>query len=89
LPDFSWYSIPKQGKIYQIATKYTKYPTYISRGRKIYQISVKFFLCNALMKISQIAIFVSKMYHLATLLPAGRAEAEADHRGSRLEAYSP
>jgi hypothetical protein len=26
LPDFSWYKIPKWGKIYQIATNYTKCP---------------------------------------------------------------
>jgi hypothetical protein len=31
LPDFSWYKVPKRGKIYQITTKYTylmviKYP---------------------------------------------------------------
>jgi hypothetical protein len=25
LPDFSWYKIPKRGKIYQITTNYTKY----------------------------------------------------------------
>jgi hypothetical protein len=24
LPDFSWYKIPKRGKIYQMTTKYTK-----------------------------------------------------------------
>jgi hypothetical protein len=26
LPDFSWYNLPKQGKIYQITAKYTKLP---------------------------------------------------------------
>jgi hypothetical protein len=26
LPDFSWYNIPKRGKIYQITIKYTKWP---------------------------------------------------------------
>jgi hypothetical protein len=26
LPDFSWYNIPKQGKIYQSTPKYTKCP---------------------------------------------------------------
>jgi hypothetical protein len=26
LPDFSWYSIPKRGKIYQMTTNYTKWP---------------------------------------------------------------
>jgi hypothetical protein len=34
LPDFSWYKIPKQGKIYQMATKYTN-------GHKIFPIAVK------------------------------------------------
>jgi hypothetical protein len=42
LPDFSWYNIPKRGKIYQIATKYTKWPQNISNGRKIYQIHIKY-----------------------------------------------
>jgi hypothetical protein len=26
LPDFSWYKIPKRGKIYQMTTKYIKWP---------------------------------------------------------------
>jgi hypothetical protein len=26
LPDFSWYNIPKWGKIYQMTSKYTKWP---------------------------------------------------------------
>jgi hypothetical protein len=26
LPDFSWYNIPKRGKIYKITTKFTKFP---------------------------------------------------------------
>jgi hypothetical protein len=26
LPDFSWFKIPKRGKIIQITTKYTKWP---------------------------------------------------------------
>jgi hypothetical protein len=26
LPDFSWFKIPKRGKLYQISTKYTKWP---------------------------------------------------------------
>jgi hypothetical protein len=26
LPDFSWYKIPKRGKIYQMTTKYSKWP---------------------------------------------------------------
>jgi hypothetical protein len=34
LPDYSWYYIPKRGKIYQIATK-------ITNGHKMYQMAVK------------------------------------------------
>jgi hypothetical protein len=26
LPDFSWYDLPKRGKIYQMTTKYTQSP---------------------------------------------------------------
>jgi hypothetical protein len=26
LPDFSWYNVPKRGKIYHVATKYPKCP---------------------------------------------------------------
>jgi hypothetical protein len=44
LPDFSWYNIPKRRKImpnnhkmYQMATKYTKWPTsFIARPSEIY-----------------------------------------------------
>jgi hypothetical protein len=38
LPDFSWYKIPKRGEIYQMTTKYTKWPKDISNGRKIDQL---------------------------------------------------
>jgi hypothetical protein len=41
LPDFSEYNIPKWGKIYQMAIKYTKYPQYIPNGRKIDQMAAK------------------------------------------------
>jgi hypothetical protein len=34
LPDFSWSKIPKRGKMYQITTKYTKWPKNISNSRK-------------------------------------------------------
>jgi hypothetical protein len=34
LPDFSWYKIPKRGKIYQLTTNHTKYPKNITKGRK-------------------------------------------------------
>jgi hypothetical protein len=37
LPDFSWYKIPKLGEIFQMTTKYTKWPYNISNGRKIDQ----------------------------------------------------
>jgi hypothetical protein len=42
LPDFSWSKIPKRGKIYQITTKYTKWPQNISNGRKIDQTVIKY-----------------------------------------------
>jgi hypothetical protein len=37
LPDFSWYNVPKRGKIYQITIKYTKWPQNVPNGRKIHQ----------------------------------------------------
>jgi hypothetical protein len=39
---FSWYNIPKRGKIYQITTKYTKLPQNIPNYHKIYQISIEY-----------------------------------------------
>jgi hypothetical protein len=42
LPDFSWYKIPERGKIYQMTTKYTKWPLNISNGRKIDQMVIKY-----------------------------------------------
>jgi hypothetical protein len=42
LPDFSRYNIPKRVKIYQITTKYTKYPRNTPNGRKINLISIKY-----------------------------------------------
>jgi hypothetical protein len=42
LPDFSWYNIPKRGKMYQITTKYTKLPQDIPNYHKIYQITSKY-----------------------------------------------
>jgi hypothetical protein len=41
LPGFSWYNIPNNYKIYQIATKYTKLPQNIPNCNKIYQIAIK------------------------------------------------
>jgi hypothetical protein len=34
---FSWYSIPKRGKIYQIFTNYTKYPQIIPNIHRIHE----------------------------------------------------
>jgi hypothetical protein len=42
LPDFSWFKIPKLGKIYQITTKYTKSPQNIPNYHKICQITTKY-----------------------------------------------
>jgi hypothetical protein len=48
LPDFSWYNIPKRENIpinhnmYQMATKYTKWPQNIPNGHKIYQNATKY-----------------------------------------------
>jgi hypothetical protein len=42
LPDFSWYNIPKRGKIYQMTTKYTKWPKNVSNGRNIDQMDIKY-----------------------------------------------
>jgi hypothetical protein len=36
LPDFSWCNIPKRGKMYQINTKYIKWPQNISNVYIIY-----------------------------------------------------
>jgi hypothetical protein len=55
LPDFSLSSIPKRGKVYQIATK-------LQNGHKIYQ------LFKFPPKFAQILIFCFKIYHLATLV---------------------
>jgi hypothetical protein len=35
LPDFSWYKIPKMGKIYHITIKYTKWPKNRPNSNKI------------------------------------------------------
>jgi hypothetical protein len=49
LPDFSWHNSPKRGKnipnghkIYQMATKYTKWPQNIPNGHKIYKMPTKY-----------------------------------------------
>jgi hypothetical protein len=40
LPDFSLYSIPKQGKIYQITIKYPKWPQNLPNGCKTANIPI-------------------------------------------------
>jgi hypothetical protein len=63
LPDFSWYNIPKRGKMYQITIKYIKWPQNISNGHKIYQ---QFPLQDP-PKFTQIGIFGLKRNHPASL----------------------
>jgi hypothetical protein len=42
LPDFSWYNIPKLGKMYQITIKYPKWPQNIPNDLKIDQMAIKY-----------------------------------------------
>jgi hypothetical protein len=35
LPDFYWYNIPKEGKMYQITIKYSKGSQYIPNSRQM------------------------------------------------------
>jgi hypothetical protein len=42
LPDFSWYNIPKWGKIYPMTPKYSQWPQNIPIGRIINQLSIKY-----------------------------------------------
>jgi hypothetical protein len=76
----------KTGKIYQItiayvyqmATKYTKWPQNIPNGHKIYQMATKYtkwpynittyFIARPSKKFTQIGIFGLKICHLATLI---------------------
>jgi hypothetical protein len=71
LPYLSWSNIPKLGKIYQITTKYTKWPYYICNGCKIDQMVIKYlyqdFPYQDPPKFTQIWIFGLKTNHLATL----------------------
>jgi hypothetical protein len=70
LPDFSWYNLPKREKytkrekIYQITAKHTKWPLNISDGHEICQ----YFEYKGPSKCTQVGIFGTKIYHLATLL---------------------
>jgi hypothetical protein len=63
LPDFSWYNIPKWGKICQMITKYTKWPKKWPNGHKLDQ---RLPLQDP-PKFIQFRIFGLKIYRLATL----------------------
>jgi hypothetical protein len=70
--DFSWYNIPKWGKIYQSTTKYTKSTENIPNARKIDQMSTKYiniFHCKTLLNLTDCGLFL-KINHLATLFRA-------------------
>jgi hypothetical protein len=70
LPDFSWFKIPKRGKIpndhklYQMAIKYFQWQKNRPNGQKICQD----FPLQAPPKFTQIGIFGLKTNHLATLM---------------------
>jgi hypothetical protein len=70
LPDFSWYNVPNDEnvpndhKIYQNATKYTKWSENIPNGHKIYL----HFPLQDPPKLTQIGVFGLKINHLATLV---------------------
>jgi hypothetical protein len=71
LPDFSLVQNTKTGKIYQIATNYTKYPYNITKDRKMDQVSTKYTNNLPLQyppKITQIWGFGLKTNHLANLV---------------------
>jgi hypothetical protein len=42
LPDFSWYNIPKREKMYQTATKYTKWPQNIQNDIIMFVTAIKY-----------------------------------------------
>jgi hypothetical protein len=42
MPDFSWYNLPKRGKMYQMTTKDTKWPQNIYNGHKMDQMVIKY-----------------------------------------------
>jgi hypothetical protein len=42
LPDYSWYNIPKTGKINQIVIQFTKLQQNISNGNKIDEMFIKY-----------------------------------------------
>jgi hypothetical protein len=77
LPDFSWSKHTKMGKLYQMATNYTKRPQIIPKfsdnipnGLKIFQMAIKYtkqFAFQGPPKFTQIGIFGLKINHLAAL----------------------
>jgi hypothetical protein len=48
---FSWHNIPKQGKIYQMAIKYTKWPQNVPNGHKIFH-------CKCLQNLPKLGFLV-------------------------------
>jgi hypothetical protein len=63
LPGFSWYKIPKWGKIYQISMNYTKCPWNITEDRKMVQVSIKYsniFHCKNLQNLPKFGFLVWK-----------------------------
>jgi hypothetical protein len=42
LPDFSWYTVPKPEKMYQMNTKCTKWSLNIPNIRKIFQMALQY-----------------------------------------------
>jgi hypothetical protein len=63
LPDFSWYSIPKRGKIYPIITKLHKWPCNIPNDSKIFQKAITYtiiFYSKALQNLPKLEFLVWK-----------------------------
>jgi hypothetical protein len=63
LPDLSWSKIPKRGKIYQITTKYTKWPQNITNGSKMDQMVIKYtkiFRSKTLQNLPKLGFLVGK-----------------------------
>jgi hypothetical protein len=75
LPDFAWYNTPKLGKIYQMITKYTKWPWSIQNGCKIFQMTTKIYQYCIFQGPPKIPNwdFWFKIFHLATLTKTSRA----------------
>jgi hypothetical protein len=65
LPDFYRNKIPKQGKMYQISTKYNKWPQ--NRPNVHYMYTPNILTLKDSPKCTQIQIFGLKINHLATL----------------------